>query len=57
MREKHQKLLEQGVLGHNEVEQHDKQIACLCIDGGGIRGIIQLIFLAELENKTNKKCS
>lgn len=37
--------------------KHDEKISCLCIDGGGIRGVIQLILLTELENKTKKKCS
>ena len=34
---------------NTQVEQDGQVIKALCIDGGGIRGIIQLILLTELE--------
>ncbi|KAL4487244.1 hypothetical protein ABPG72_017963 [Tetrahymena utriculariae] len=57
VREKHESLLSQGEFNESSVVKHDQKISCLCLDGGGIRGVIQLIFLTELENLTKKKCS
>jgi len=32
-----------------------KDVYCLALDGGGIRGILELVYLSELEKRTNKK--
>ncbi|KAJ5067043.1 calcium-independent phospholipase a2-gamma [Anaeramoeba ignava] len=37
--------------------QNKKIFRCLSIDGGGIRGIIPLVILCEIEKKTNKSIS
>jgi patatin-like phospholipase/acyl hydrolase len=36
---------------------HDKTFRVLCIDGGGIRGIIPALILAEIEERTQKPIS
>src|SRR5579884_2763947 len=35
-------------------EPHDQAVRVLCIDGGGIRGIIPAVVLAELERRTGR---
>ncbi|MFW9874252.1 MAG: patatin-like phospholipase family protein [Candidatus Thorarchaeota archaeon] len=37
-------------------KNYDKNFKILSCDGGGLKGIMFLVFLAELENKLQKKC-
>jgi len=37
------------------MSNQNKDIHCLALDGGGIRGILELIYLQELERKTKKR--
>jgi len=37
------------------MSQQKEDIHCLALDGGGIRGILELVYLCELEKRTNKK--